>query len=95
MSVYAVLLITLPVCVCDSNGCLDLNYKGEIEYAPTALTHGLNLKDEKCKWKILSLDIGLPYVESPIPSMFAIDTGCACEQLTAMCLETGERVSVS
>lgn len=82
---------------CDSNGCLDLNYKGEIEYAPTELTPWFKFKRRKMQmenivfghWAALRGVTDTQYV-------FAIDTGCAWgEQLTAMCLETGERVSVS
>ena len=82
---------------CDSKGCLNLNYKGEIENAPAGLIPWFAIKKRKMQmenivfghWAALR---GITNTNQ----VFAIDTGCAWgKQLTAMYLETGERVSVS
>lgn len=82
---------------CNNKGCLNLDYKGKIEHAPLGLIPWFKFKNRKIKmenivfghWAALRGITNTQHV-------FAIDTGCAWgEQLTAMCLETGERVSVS
>lgn len=81
---------------CDQQGCLNLDYKGEIENAPAGLIPWFKLKNRKMQkqnivfghWAALRGITNTAHV-------FAVDTGCVWgEQLTAMCLETGERVSV-
>ncbi len=80
---------------CDSKGCLNLNYKGEIKNAPTELIPWFKLENRKMQkdniifghWAALR---GITDTEH----VFALDTGCVWGgQLTAMCLETGDRVS--
>jgi bis(5'-nucleosyl)-tetraphosphatase (symmetrical) len=81
---------------CDARGCLNLSYKGTTNATPKALIPWFNLKNRNMQndniifghWAALQGHTNTKHV-------FALDTGCVWgKQLTAMCLETTQRVNI-
>ena len=81
---------------CNAQGCLDLNFKGQLSDLPTNLFPWFNFPERamQCNniifghWAALAGNTNTPQV-------FALDTGCGWgKQLTALCLETGKLTQV-
>jgi len=75
---------------CYGDGSLNLNFKGELDQAPSDLTSWFLMHERKTKndtivfghWASLNGEVSTPH-------LYAIDTGCAWGRtLTALCLES-------
>ncbi len=81
---------------CNDDGRLEFKFKLKPSEKPATLTPWYEVPHRKdTDWTILFGHWAALQGHTSLPNIHALDTGCAWgETLTALCLETGERVSV-